>query len=121
MNHTRYIVGTYGILSWQFVCEEYLFVKSGVAHLCVSVISHIATVYLFILAVIYFHENASKFLSGEMLLQIIHLDKRKVWHGDTFARLIFTTKQRNTKLTKNTSPPKKNSIQNKAISANKYM
>ena len=29
-----------------------------------------------------------------------HVDKRKVGHGDTFAKLIFITKQRNTKFVK---------------------
>ena len=29
-----------------------------------------------------------------------HVDKRKVWHGDTFAKLIFVTKQRNAKFAK---------------------
>ena len=28
------------------------------------------------------------------------MDKRKVWHGDTFVKLIFMTKQRNTKFVK---------------------
>ena len=36
----------------------------------------------------------------EEFLQIIHVDNRKMWHGDAFAKLIFTTKQRNTKFMK---------------------
>ena len=31
---------------------------------------------------------------------IFHMDKRKVWLGDTFAKLIFMTKQRNAKFKK---------------------
>ena len=53
-------------------CLGNLFVKSGVAHLCVSVISHITTVYQFILAVKYFHKNAPKFLFIKIINAIIN-------------------------------------------------
>ena len=43
----------------------------------------------------YLYENAPKFI-----LWITNMDKRKVWHGDTFTKIIFTTKQRNAKFTK---------------------
>lgn len=40
-----------------------------------------------------FSKNALKFLS-----QIIHMDKRKLWHGNTFEKLIFAKKQGNGKI-----------------------
>ena len=44
-----------------------------------------------------------KSLLQKIFSQITHLDKktrRKVWHGDTFVKLIFVTKQRNMKFIK---------------------
>ena len=44
---------------------------------------------------IFSQKNALKFLS-----QITHMDKRKMWLGDPFMKLIFVTKQRNMKFVK---------------------
>ena len=57
------------------------------------------TVYWFILAVKHFHKNALK-----VLLRITHVDKRKVWHDDTF-EINFHDKAEKYEIPKNISIP----------------
>ena len=47
-----------------------------------------------------FLQKCSKILFVKKISQITHVGKRKVWHGDTLAKLIYLTKQRNAKFTK---------------------
>ena len=60
----------------------------------ILVFAYNAIIYRFILAVKYFHKNAPKFLSQKIFSQMNHVDKRKVWHGNTFTNIIFIKKQK---------------------------
>ena len=44
-----------------------------------------------------FRENAPKFLLQKNFSANNPCGKRKVWHGDTFTKLVFVTQQRNVK------------------------